>query len=246
MEEKNSPKSYATPIAVVIAGLLIAGAIVYGNVADKSPEQLTLNEIIEENLNPIDKEDHIRGPEKAKFTVIEYSDLECPFCKIFHQTMNDLIKTNSTEVKWVFRHLPLETLHTKALTEAIASECVAKIGGEENFWKYIDNIFETTTSNDGLDLATLPTMARALGLDEAKFSKCLADQETIKRVQKDFENATAIGADGTPYVIVIGPDKKPIPAFKTESLQTASPETRDFANELATLYGQAIEQASQQ
>ena len=246
MDDKNLSKSYATPIAVIIAGLLVAGAIVYGNVSDKNPSQLTLNKIIEENLNPIDKEDHIKGAVKAKFTVIEYSDLECPFCKIFHQTMTDLLKTKGTEVKWVFRHLPLETLHTQALTEAIASECVAKIGGEENFWKYIDNIFATTPSNDGLDLATLPTMAGALGLDEAKFSKCLEDKETIKRVQKDFENATAISADGTPYVIVIGPDKKPIPAFKTESLQEASPETRDFANELATLYGQAIEKASQQ
>ncbi|HEY4483689.1 MAG TPA: thioredoxin domain-containing protein [Candidatus Paceibacterota bacterium] len=246
MEEKNSPKSYATPIAVVIAGLLIAGAIVYGNVADKNPEQLTLNEIIEENLNPIDKDDHIRGVDKAKFTVIEYSDLECPYCKIFHQIMNDLLKTNGTEIKWVFRHLPLETLHTKALTEAIASECVAKIGGEENFWKYIDTIFEATPSNDGLDLATLPTMAGTLGLDEAQFSKCLEDKETIKRVDKDLENATAIGANGTPYVIVIGPDKKPIHAFNAESLQEASSETKAFATELYTLYGQAIEKASQQ
>ncbi|MEX0910319.1 MAG: DsbA family protein [Candidatus Paceibacterota bacterium] len=243
MTDSKTTNSYATPIAVVIAGLLIAGAVLYGNVLN--PETANQNTdpivVLQENIDPITEDDHIRGNANAKFTVIEYSDLECPFCKIFHYTMTDLM-AGREDVRWVFRHLPLESLHAKAIPEAIAAECAADLGGDEIFWQYIDKVFETTSSNDGLDLNLLPQLATGLGLDKVAFTKCLDNQSSLDRVTKDLDNAISIGADGTPFVVVIGPDGQALPAFKEEGLTQADTETQTFINNLMNLYSQKIQE----
>ena len=245
MTETKTNNSYATPIAVVVAGLLIAGALLYGNITDPSTTNENNDPVatLQENINPVTSDDHIRGSENAKFTVIEYSDLECPFCKIFHYTMQDLMAGGKYDVKWVFRHLPLENLHAKAITEAVAAECAANLGGDDAFWQYIDTVFETTGSNDSLDLNLLPQFATTIGLDTDAFNRCLDNEDSLDRVTKDLDNAISIGADGTPFVVVIGPDGKALPAFKEEGLINADLETQTFINDLMNLYGQKIQEA---
>lgn len=107
----------------------------------------------------------------------------------------------------VYRNLPLDQLHQKARPEAIASECVAKLGDNDKFWQFVDKIFETTTSNDGLDLALLPTFAKELGIDEGAFNNCLEDSEVQEALEKVAEGASLAGAQGTPYPIVVKGDK---------------------------------------
>ncbi len=247
MTETKTNNSYATPIAVIIAGLLIAGAVLYGNINDSSGANQNNDPIaiVQENINPVTSNDHIRGNENAKFTVIEYSDLECPFCKIFHYTMQDLMAGGKYDVKWIFRHLPLENLHAKAIPEAVAAECAANLGGNDAFWQYVDTVFETTTSNDGLDLNLLPQFATTIGLNTEAFNKCLDNEASLDQVTEDLNNAISIGADGTPFVVVIGPSGEALPAFKGESLQKADIETQAFINDLMNLYGQKIEAARQ-
>ncbi len=197
-------KNYLTPIAIVIAGALIAGAVIY---TDFNKSSDTANNPYDfKALDKVTKNDHLRGDLKASITIVEYSDLECPFCKKFHETLNLLRKDySSDEFAWVFRHAPLDSLHRQARTEAIASECVAKLKGEEAFWTYIDKIYAITTSNDGLDLALLPQFAKEVGVDEQKFKTCLDSKETEKVVQADLDNALEIskGQLGTPFVLVL-------------------------------------------
>lgn len=95
------------------------------------------------------KKEVVRGNPDAKITIIEYSDLECPFCKRFHVTMEQVLATYGNDVRVVFRHFPLDSLHKKARTEANAVECAGEQG---KFWEFIDGIFAVTPSNDGLDI----------------------------------------------------------------------------------------------
>lgn len=165
-------------------------------------------------MRPVSRaRDHIRGNPEAPVTLIEYSDFECPFCKRFHDTVKKLVEESGGQLKWVYRHFPLEELHpVKARREALASECAAELGGNEAFWKFADRFYELTPSNNRTDVDTvLPRIAREIGLDQAKFAACLASARHDRRVQEDYENAAATGGRGTPWSIVVSKRGKTYP-----------------------------------
>jgi len=83
--------------------------------------------------------DHLMGSSNATVKVIEYSDLECPYCKVFHATMKQVVAESNGSVSWVYRHWPI---HAGSMDKLVASECVAKIKGNDAFWKYVESIFE--------------------------------------------------------------------------------------------------------
>lgn len=157
-------------------------------------------------LRPVSKDrDHIRGNPDAPVTLIEYSDFECPFCKSFHPTVKKVVEESNGQVRWVYRHFPLDQIHpVKARKEAAASECAAELGGNDAFWKFADRFFEVTPSNNKTDIDTvLPRIAREIGLNEAKFASCLASGRHDKRVEEDYQNAVAAGGRGTPWSVVV-------------------------------------------
>ncbi|MBI4135988.1 MAG: thioredoxin domain-containing protein [Candidatus Vogelbacteria bacterium] len=222
MNENSKSSSYAIPGAIVVAGLIIAGAIYYQGPSTRIDSQPaaagTDNQSAPlEKLRPIDTVDHLLGNPQAPIKIIEYSDLECPFCKTFHQTMHQLVTTYPNQVAWVYRHFPLDQLHAKARKEAEASECAYELGGppgsetsNEKFWAYVDKVFEITPSNDGLDPAQLPVIAEQIGLNRQNFETCLASGRQAARVDADYQNAIETGGRGTPFPVVITPDGKKI------------------------------------
>lgn len=152
----------------------------------------------------IKPDDHIRGAKDASVTLVEYSDLECPFCKRFHTPMQQLLQEYGSGVRWVYRHFPL-SFHANAQKEAEATECAGKLGGNDAFWAYVDKIFERTTSNGtGFALEALVPLAKELGLDEGKFKACLENGEFAAHVQQDLQEGTAFGVSGTPTTFVNG------------------------------------------
>jgi protein-disulfide isomerase len=106
-------------------------------------------------------------------------------------------------VAWVYRHFPLDALHSKARKEAEATECANELGGSAAFWNYVDRLFEVTPSNNGLDLAQLPIIAQEIGLDRTAFKKCLDSGKFADYVAHDLDDARAAGGSGTPYSVVI-------------------------------------------
>jgi protein-disulfide isomerase len=154
------------------------------------------------------KKDHIRGDKDAKISIVVYTDFECPFCKRFHETMLSVMDNFDDDVKWVFRHFPLDSLHRQARTEALASECASEQG---KFWEYSDLIFERTTSNDGLDLNKLPVYAKELGLNVNQFTNCLDSQKYASRVDEDVIDGQGAGARGTPHSVIVGPNGEKVP-----------------------------------
>lgn len=159
-------------------------------------------------IEPLNDKDHVRGKLDAKVFVVEFSDLECPFCKKFHPTLLQMYKEYGDKIAWGYRHFPLDQLHPKARKEAEATECAAELGGNDAFWKFTDKIYEITPANNGLDPAKLPEIAKELGLDQKKFEDCLNSGQTASKVEAQYQQALAAGAQGTPYAVILAGDQK--------------------------------------
>ncbi len=150
---------------------------------------------------PVSKDDHVRGNANAKVTIVEYSDFECPFCKRHHPTMKAVMAKYGNDVNWVYRHFPL-SFHPNAQKAAESSECVAELGGNDAFWKFTDAVYEAA------DLANLAPLAKAAGVDEAKFTACVSSGKHAKKVQDQMNAGSAAGVNGTPGSFIINNDTK--------------------------------------
>src|SRR3990167_11394093 len=132
-------------------------------------------------LKEVEDDEHIRGPKDAKVTIVEYSDFECPFCKNFHETMNEVL-ANNKDVRWVYRHYPL-SFHPTAQPTAEASECVAELGGNDAFWKFADAAFGKGGPHATSDIENY---ARTAGVNVDKFKKCVADRKYQDKVNQQL------------------------------------------------------------
>lgn len=105
------------------------------------------------DLDPVTEKDHIAGNPGAELLIVEYSDPECPFCKRFHATMLQVMSEYGKDgkVAWVYRHFPLDSIHSKARREAEAVECAGELGGNDKLWEYLNKLEEITPANNQLD-----------------------------------------------------------------------------------------------
>lgn len=214
------------PTAIVIAGAIIAGSIIYtmkpsGPTPSSNPATASQIEV-----KPVTSADHILGNPNAKIKIVEYSDPSCPFCKIFHNTMKRVMdeygKTGS--VAWVYRHFPIDKvgtrpdggiLHPNAGTESQAFECADSLGGNDKFWAYTNRLYEITPSvtsatPDGLDLKELPKIAQFVGLNITDFNNCLAGGKFKVKVEASYVAGLNAGIQGTPMSFILTPNGKPI------------------------------------
>ena len=195
---------YLVPLAVVVAGAMIAGAIYMGGKMPSAPSQTAPTEEKQQiEVAPITDRDHIIGDKNAEIVVIEYSDFECPFCKVFHSTMQSIVADYEGKVAWVYRHYPIVQLHSKAPKESEASECAWELGGNEAFWKFINRLLETTNSNNSLDPAELPKIAEFTGVNVTSFNTCLSSGRYTSYIDESVAAAVKAGALGTPYSVII-------------------------------------------
>jgi len=203
--ENNNQKSIVG--AILIVGVLIAGAILLKGSKPPTENTPTVNNpTITSEGRPVSSSDHILGNINAKIVIVEYSDIECPFCKVFHETMHKVVQNNNGNVAWVFRNYPIPQLHPKAFKEAEATECAYDQGGNDAFWKYVDRVFEITPSNNGLDATELPKIAEYAGLNVASFNDCLNSGKFAGKVQADIDDGVKAGVNGTPssFILVDG------------------------------------------
>ncbi len=209
----SSGSSMAIPAAIIIGFGLIALSIYLsgGQATDNlagTPNPAEADADLA-NIDPVTEADHIRGNPNAPILVIEYSDFDCPFCKSFHTTMTRVIDEYgpSGEVAWVYRHMPLTSLHPSASHIAEASECVAELGGDEAFWKFADMVFGERGPNELTNVARLPEFAEAAGVSVSDFESCVDSGRHQAAVQADLTDAVEIGAEGTPFSVVIAGDQ---------------------------------------
>jgi protein-disulfide isomerase len=195
-------KNLFIPVAIVIAGLLIAGAVIFTNgfsgteesktaslkdaAEGDSPEEASLN------LSEIASKGNVRGNPDAPITILEFSDFQCPFCSRFHQTMLKIMDEYPDKVKWVYRHFPLDSIHPVARKAAEASECA---GDQNKFWEYNDQLF---AEQDKISPGFLKELAQEIGLNTEEFNQCLDSGKYASLVEEDLQQGLSIGVRGTP------------------------------------------------
>jgi len=217
-QKLSSSNNLSVPIAIVVAGFIITGAIIVTNQNPKtslkeagrqavqilsdansptqpSPEQPTQKPVAEFKIT---KDDHIRGDFNAPITLVEFSDFECPFCKRHFPTLNKILSDYKGKVRLAYKHFPLD-FHPNAQKAAEASECASEQG---KFWEYHDKIFENQAS--GLSLDKFKQWAKDLGLDTQRFNACLDSGKYAKKVQADYQEGLRKGVNGTPVTFVNG------------------------------------------
>jgi Na+/H+ antiporter NhaA len=140
--------------------------------------------------------DHTRGPEEAPVTLLEYGDYECPYCGQAEVVIRDLLESFGDDVRYVWRHLPLNDVHPNAQMAAEAAEAAAAQGA---FWGMHDKLLE---HQDELAPPDLTRYAEELDLDVERFWDDLRDRVHAPRIAEDVGSADASGVAGTPTFFI--------------------------------------------
>ena len=188
--------------AVIVAPLLGAAAT---RIVGRLPERVrarqiagTAEDLLDLAEDVDEQRDHVRGPEDALVTLVEYGDFECPYCGRAEPTIRQLLSDFDQELRYVWRHLPLNDVHAHAQIAAEASEAAAAQG---RFWDYYDALFEDQAALNAKDLIA---RAERLGLDTARFTSELREHRHAGRVADDVASADESGVSGTPTFFING------------------------------------------
>ena len=142
--------------------------------------------------------DHVRGPDDAPVTLVEYGDFECPYCGQAESVIRELLASFGDEVRYVWRHLPLNDVHTRAQLSAEAAEAA---GAQGRFWEMYEAML---AHQDALSPRDLGRLAEELGLDVERFWSEIRGHEHAPRVAEDVASADASGVSGTPTFFING------------------------------------------
>lgn len=145
----------------------------------------------------ISKDDHVRGPQDAALTVIEYGDFQCPYCARAHAALTEL--GEELGLRLVFRHLPLTDRHPLAELAAEAAEAAA---AQDRFWPMHDLLYER--QREVMDPQDLAELAESLDLDTGRFRDDLRARRHRARVERDLDAARSQGLHVTPTLFING------------------------------------------
>jgi protein-disulfide isomerase len=138
------------------------------------------------------------GPADAPITIVEFSDYQCPFCRRWHdQVYEPLLAAYPGQIRLVYRHLPLTSIHPDAMSAAEASLCA---GEQDAYWQYHDKLFSSESLGSGIYVQ----YAQELGLNLTTFESCLNDHKYQQAVQADSDFALNLGIRSTPTFFING------------------------------------------
>jgi protein-disulfide isomerase len=156
------------------------------------------SDMILDLANPVDPDrDHIRGPADAPVTLVEYGDFECPFCGQAEESVRELL-AEIGDLRYVWRHLPLDDVHPRA---RLAAEAAEAAGAQGAFWEMHTLLFE---HQDALTPKDLRRYAEQLGLDGERVLLELRERTWADRVAADVESADESEVAGTPTFFING------------------------------------------
>ena len=181
---------------VVIAGLAIWGLVVLVQSTQRPAE------IISDKL-AIAADDWHKGPAEAKATLVEYGDFQCPACAAYHDLVDQLILELGDQMRFVYRHFPLTSIHANAQGAALASEAA---GAQGKFWEMYDLLY--TKQGEWSDLADpmpkFKEFATALELDLTKFEADAKASASTDKVARQVMSANQLRVDSTPTFYLNG------------------------------------------
>lgn len=204
----SAPASpYLIPASIIVAGALIAFAVLYSNGGMKQIESKEIADAggaIAEKAALYDDSDPFLGNPDAPVTIVEFSDFQCPFCGRFFKTVEPRIiekYVKTGKVKFVYRDFAF--LGEESEWAGIAAECSHEQG---KFWEYHDYLFNHQQGENGgaFSKANLKRFAGAVGLDTAAFGACLDSDKYLDEVRKDSSDGRSLGVSGTPTNFING------------------------------------------
>jgi protein-disulfide isomerase len=206
--EKKSENSWLLPGAIVIAGIMLAVTVYafrYHSTTIAAKGNLNL-------LRAVDASDHILGNPSAPVKIIEYADIDSPYAKSFQTTLEQAMAEYAAggKVAWVYRHLPLIDQHPYSETHAEAAECVASITTPAMFWRFIDALNTYAPGETLFNPKNYHAITTGLGIVPETFDHCINDQTFQKRVANDFDNGLTVGADGSPFTVLLITGQPPV------------------------------------
>jgi protein-disulfide isomerase len=146
----------------------------------------------------VGKSDHAQGPEDAAVTLVEYGDYQCPYCADVHSMVAGITEKMGANLRFVFRHMPLNEVHPYAQYAAEAAEAA---GAQGKFWEMHDALFDHQ-ADLGSDL--VHTLARRLKLDIPRFETEMDARRYRPRVKRDFMGGMRSGVASTPTFFING------------------------------------------
>jgi protein-disulfide isomerase len=138
------------------------------------------------------------GPADAPITIVEFSDYQCPFCRRWHEDVYEpLLAAYPGQIKLVYRHLPLTSIHPDAMAAAEAAMCA---GEQDAYWPYHEKLFGSET----LGNQTYVQYAQDLSLNMETFESCLTEHRYQAEIESDSNFATDLGVRSTPTFFING------------------------------------------
>ena len=153
---------------------------------------------------PDPESDWVKGPEDAVITIIEYADFQCPYCAVASQNLKALMEKYPEDVRVVYRHFPLASIHDKAMLATQAAEAAGLQGADDAFWVMHDLLYETQAEWSPFTLEEfqdwLLDQGESLGLDRTQFESDLTSEDMVALSDFSWINGQAINIPGTPYL----------------------------------------------
>ena len=146
----------------------------------------------------VSSKDHVEGSESASITIVEYGDYQCPHCAHAYPIIKEIEETFGNQIKFVFRHFPLQESHEFAFSAAVAAEAA---GLQGKFWDMHDALYENQYR---LSEDLFAELAETIGLDVEQFQKDVLDSGVKQKVEDDFESGVRSGVNGTPSFYING------------------------------------------
>ena len=186
-------------IVIVLAVLVAAGAAVF---LSRSTDQAADNGSIASHVE-IKGGGHLRGPEKAQLTLVEFGDYQCPSCGAYHPFVKEIMSRYPDKVRLEFHHYPLISIHPNSMGAAMAAEAAGEQG---HYWEMHDALFEHQQEWAGSTNAEplFVNLAGHLGLDTNKFMQSLHSPALQDRILKDVARAQDLHIQAVPTFFING------------------------------------------
>lgn len=198
--------SFVVPLSIVLAGVIIAGAIFFTNNKSGNPvveDTDTGNNVAQEEFpaaeTTISDAPFLGDKSKARIAIVEYTDYQCSFCQRHDQeTKSQLIEeyVDTGKAIYVFREFPLEFHGQLAIDSANAALCVNEISGIDKFFEFHSKIF-MVADNDALT-----KVAQDMGIDMNKFNTCMSEERYADKIDEGLADGAKAGVQGTPGFVV--------------------------------------------
>ena len=141
------------------------------------------------------------GNINARISLVEYGDIECPFCRKMHQELKTVIEHSEGTVNWEFKHFPLSRHNPTAANQSLAIECIRENYDNRTAWMALDE-FMNKTGGNGRGVGDISEFTHALGLNGAKIKNCMDDGTLKEKINSDYASGIDAGINATPAIIV--------------------------------------------